>query len=155
MTVLAFDLAESAQSSSISSDDVTVYVVPHSDMVSAYNPSTGEYDVSGLTPASYQECDIQTFNIDNTKTSLTCEMPIEPIVDDNTGATKAADSQRVGKFDYWIHVDGYNYNYVSQIDGGDREAFAYVGLQSTYYTTEENHYVQDMQEMSASICSNT
>ena len=155
---ISFDLAESAQSSSISADDVEVYVVPHS-VISAspvYDSTTGEYDVSSLDPDDYQQCDVQTFSIDNQRSTLTCNMPVGQIVDDQTAGSIATDSIRAGKYDYWVHIKGYNYNYISKVDNGNREAFAYVGLQSTYYGADgEAHYVTTMQEMETKYCNNT
>ena len=134
---ISFDLAESADTSSIDGDDVTVYLVPHAEMIAAYDEITSEYDISELT-GTYDTCTIKTFTIDSSRALLTCKMPSETME---------------SKFDFWVNIEGYNYNYVSRIDDGASQAYVYAGLQTK--DSSGNYYVTRMQEMTPGVCANT
>ena len=141
---IEFDLAESALSSSISSSDIEVYLIEHSKMASAnYNPTTL---VSGTDYSSSDLCAIQTFSINTSRATLTCTIPSETVADELAVTTG-------GFYDFWVHIKGYNYNYVSKIDSGNQEAFAFVGLQSV--DSNGNKLVTEMQEITEGICHNT
>ena len=141
---IEFDLAESALSSSISSSDIEVYLIEHSKMASAnYNPTTL---VSGTDYSSSDLCAIQTFSINTSRATLTCTIPSETVADELAATTG-------GFYDFWVHIKGYNYNYVSKIDSGNQEAFAFVGLQSV--DSNGNKLVTEMQEITEGICHNT
>ncbi|MBR3204261.1 hypothetical protein IKF81_01085, partial [Candidatus Saccharibacteria bacterium] len=150
---ITFDLVSSAQTSLISKNDVKIYLVPHATASSAYNSTTGEYNLATIESdvASYSQCTIidNNFTIDSTGASLSCSMPQAPgghIVD-------GSGSDTAGKFDFWVHIDQYGYDYVSVVNNGAAETFAYVGLQSKKNSTD--HYVENMQQMRATICNNT
>ncbi|MBR2695672.1 hypothetical protein IKE86_02070 [Candidatus Saccharibacteria bacterium] len=178
---LAFDLAESADTGLITSQNIEVFVVKHGEMVAA------NYDVSQLGPQS-KTCTVTDFEINNNRAALTCDMPITgEITDDGSASTALAEDDALiaatgtgiltseeraalaaaasaGRYDFWIKVSPYNYNYITKIsDGtatGTREAFAYVGLQSTYPKYEDGEikqkpYVTEMQQVSNAICKNT
>ena len=133
---IAFDLTESALSSSITYDKMTVYVVPHADMKAA------NYDVTSLSTTGLATCavDSDTFTVD-TRGYLTCTMP--------AGTTGSG-------YDFWVHIDGYNYNYVSHVtEGGeDVAAYVYAGLQTKKPGTND-YYVTKMQEMTPGVCKQT
>ena len=134
---ISFDLAESADTTSISGDDVKVYVVPHSEMIAAFDSTEHEYNVSALS-GTYEECEIQTFTIDTSRALLTCEMPAGEMEE---------------QYDFWVNLEGYNYNYVSRIDDGASPAYIYAGLQTK--DGSGNYYVTRMQEMTPGVCANT
>lgn len=155
---ISFDLAASTIPSNISTANTHVYLVPHTEMLAA---GTNGYDITALSgyanPVStYAECEVSSITVGETKSTLTCTSPESPNgVIDNSG------TDTNGKFDYWLHISGLNYNYVSKtID--DTEAVAYIGLQSTYQEENEStgeletkNYITKMQEMTGSICKNT
>ncbi|MBR3256928.1 hypothetical protein IKG02_01395, partial [Candidatus Saccharibacteria bacterium] len=145
---IVFDLAESALSSSITSGDVDIYVVPHDTVTAAKTGS--EYDISAIAAnkSNYGKCNITSFTIDEHKATAQCEMPAttDGVVDDTGTDTH-------GKFDFWVNVKGYNFNYVSEVNSGATESFAYVGLQSM--RDANTHYVDQMQQMTSRICDQT
>ena len=154
---ISFDLASSAIPTNISTTSIKVYLIPHDDMLAA---GTNGYDITELAgyanPSnSYSQCIVTTFSIDSHRATITCTSPASPngVVDDTGTDTN-------GKFDYWLHIDGLNFDYISHtID--DTEAVAYVGLQSKRTVddgeggTTTEPYITEMQEMKGSICKNT
>ncbi len=168
---MAFDLAESASTNLITADSIDVFVVKHNEMVAA------DYDVTQLGTQS-NKCTVTSFSITSVRAELTCNMPITgEIADDGSADPDSVDPDEVakanaGRYDFWIKVKPYDYNYVTKIsDGsvnGTKEAFAFVGLQSAYKqfvgvgetgADEDGYvkknYVTEMQQMRTAICNNT
>jgi len=148
---IAFDLAESINSNSLSADDIEVFLVRHSDAVA------NNYDPNLLQEPT-TTCAITSFVIDNTKAALTCTIPTLSEIADSTADT-TTEAGRLGRYDFWVRISKYNLNYLSRIDGGAKEAFAYVGLQSRYKDASDGDtlkpYVTKMQEITNRICANT
>ena len=146
---LRFDLNDSA--ASVTTNILTVALVPHSVFVG------NNYTVEGLSLSDYDTCDITNFTRNTLEgySEITCTMPME------TPETGYGD----GTYDYWINVDGYNYNYVSKISYTNPStdqtsnvgAFVYAGLQTEYATSDARYVankkvVTEMQEMTPGIC---
>lgn len=165
---LTFDLAYSLNSQTITSSDVEVYLVKHSDMVNA------EYDVTTFTTEQIEEieeneCIVASLTVTPAlatggSVSLTCTIPtINEVADDGetnkaiyedeeatSEEREAAEAlMQAGRYDFWVYIPAYNISYVSQVQNGNdtgelaedtREAFAYVGLQSRYveYALDDN-----------------
>ena len=161
---LTFNLAESANTGLITKNNIEAYLVKHADMVAA------DFDPDSLNTGEAITCAISDFTIDSHKAALVCTLPtINEIADDGSADANSSDPDEVakaaaGRYDFWVKVNPYSYNYISKIsDGttlGTREAFAYVGLQSKYKVVADGQivthpYVTKMQEISGLICSNT
>ena len=136
-----FDLTESTDVSTISQDNLHVYLVPHN-VIAANN-----YDVTGLDSDDYAACTITTIIMGQSNGKLTCTMPAEMSYD---ASITSGDN---GAYDFWLHIDGYNYNYLSKLNNGTDSAFKYVGLQTT--DDQGNRLVTTMQEMTSGICKQT
>ena len=148
---ISFDMTSST-AGFLTANNTHIYVVPHADFVAGYD-STGEtYTVtSAMTTAredgDYDECAFTTSNINTSGTgvSITCTMPNEAILGNNDGE---------GMYDFWVHIDDYNFDYLSKYTSGNNlvAAAQYVGLQSK----DANGYVvTKMQEMGPGICAST
>jgi len=136
-----FDLTESTDVSTISQDNLHVYLVPHNVIVA------NNYDVTGLDSDDYAACTITTITMGQSNGKLTCTMPAEMSYD---ASITSGDN---GAYDFWLHIDGYNYNYLSKLNNGTDSAFKYVGLQTT--DDQGNRLVTTMQEMTPGICKQT
>ena len=166
---ITFDLASSV-SGLISSDDIEVYLVPHSTFCTTTSGTTTcDYSVTSAMETAadadtYSECTITGAMFGNNSTTITCAMPSSDIAD-GTGA---------GEYDFWVRLPDYNYNYVSKYTYGSSNYIAtavYAGLQSTYANTTagatytdprysstsgaNNHFIQEMQSVTATACTNT
>ena len=148
---ISFDMTSST-AGFLTANNTHIYVVPHADFVAGYDSTEETYTVtSAMTTArengDYDECAFTTSNINTSGTgvSITCTMPNEEILGDNDGK---------GMYDFWVHIDDYNFDYLSKYTSGNNLAAAaqYVGLQSK----DANGYVvTTMQEMGPGICAST
>ena len=168
---LSFDLSASVGGSSstgnnasaiISADDITVYVVPHA-TIEASKDSNGNYTVTAAMRSAaeltktggtggYQTCSFTADKLSITSNGaiIVCSMPEETILGDNDGE---------GYYDFWVHIEPYDYNYISRYTSQDSPetgntvaSVLYAGLQSK----DENGIIfTEMQEMTAAVCQNT
>lgn len=146
-----FDLASNVIPSNITTTNTHVFLVPHAEMLAA---GANGYDISELS-GTYAECAITNLTISQARTSVSCTQPASPDgVIDSTGAVAN------GVFDYWVHIDGLNLNFVSKtVDNSP--AISYIGLQSKQ-TIDDGEggttiapFITEMQEISPTICQNT
>ncbi|MBQ3293912.1 hypothetical protein IJG96_02150 [Candidatus Saccharibacteria bacterium] len=153
---LRFDLNDSA--ASITSDMITVALVPHSTIVSE------NYSVSNLNIEDYDTCNIETLRRDAAAgyTEITCTTP----------AHAPESGSGDGTFDYWVNIAGYNYNYLSKINYTSTNestgitttsyigAFVYAGLQSESAPSDARYVsgekiVTELQQMTGGVCKET
>ena len=148
---LHFDLSSSLANPTniINKDNITIYLVPHATVASANYELTSAIKSAAST---YTTCTINSnddivITGDGSGATLTCTSP------DNT----PADGTGLGEFDYWLHIDGYNYNYLSHYKKNEQDTatVAYIGLQSKLTDSNNELVITEMQEMSGAICKNT
>ena len=168
---LSFDLSTSVSTgdtnSLVAADDITVYLVPHSTIL-ASKDLDGNYTVTSAmrTTAAlpsdnggYQTCSFSSADLSLTSSGsiIVCTMPAETPLGDNDGA---------GYYDFWIHIEPYDYNYISRYtdpssteSGNTTGSVLYAGLQSTTADNDNDGandpVVSQMQEMTPAICANT
>ena len=146
---LHFDLSSSIAnpSSIINKDNITIYLVPHSTV------ATANYELTSAiksNAANYTTCTIASnddIELTDNGATLTCTSP------DNT----PADGTGLGEFDYWLHIDGYNFDYLSHYKKNEQDTatVAYIGLQSKLTDSNNQLVITEMQEMTGSVCRNT
>ncbi len=154
---LRFDLTQST--TTLSASDITVTLVPHTTMV-ANGYDQMNFDINDLGSADtpgYLNCPVVDGSIVvDGYVELECTMPAASPIEENSASA----------YDFWVHVNGYNYNYISKdtYNSSLIASFTYAGLQSEYPSTDaryssaqdaDNHIVTEMQQMTAGICSNT
>ena len=156
---ILFDLTESTDSTTITKDNIHVLLVPHKTIAALYNSQTGEYDLSSLDPGEYEQCTIgATANdgtsvvVEPTSGTIKCKIPSGTTYDYQL----AADDDEIedGEYDFWVHIDTYNYDYISRYSNGTEGAFKYVGLQTTM-NSNGDRFVTTMQEMTPGVCKQT
>ena len=167
---IRFDLKDSTDS--VTRSMVSVAMIPHYIMAETYNASTGNFDVTNLTFTDYNQCVVTSLTHPAGEDAhkyidLTCNMPA---------------GEEGSQYDFWINVNGYNYNYVSKKVVGEGNnatlaaAFTYAGLQtqwphsvtlpngstytdprydSTQTGADKNLVVTKMQDMTNGICNLT
>ncbi|MBQ8996506.1 hypothetical protein IJ095_00545, partial [Candidatus Saccharibacteria bacterium] len=154
---IRFDLAQSV--TTITESDLTITLVPHSVMVAQnYSSNTFEItDLGDMDSAGYINCPIVSGSLTvDTYAEVQCVMP-HHLAEAGDGA---------GTYDFWVNIDGYNFNYISHAtyNSTDIGAFVYAGLQSEYPSSDaryssaanaNNHIVKEMQQMTTGICNNT
>ena len=174
IVTLRFDLTQSTIT--LNASDIKVTLVPHSVMV-ANDYDALNFDINELgeaTTPGYLNCPIVADSlVVNGYVELQCAMP----------ASAPENGSGNGGYDFWVHVNGYNYNYIS-LDTKTvastpvpYPSFTYTGLQSELpsgtltrkdgsttipadprYSSAsgaDNHIVNEMQQMTAGVCSNT
>ncbi|MBQ8996965.1 hypothetical protein IJ095_03025 [Candidatus Saccharibacteria bacterium] len=168
---LSFDLSASVSSSSASSlitaDNITVYLVPHSTIL-ASKDSDGNYTVTSsmrttatlsTDDGGYQTCTFTDENLSLTDNGaiIVCTMPAETILGDNDDE---------GYYDFWLHIEPYDYNYISRYTSPSSletnqtaASVLYAGLQSRTSDNdndgEYDYIISEMQEITPAICANT
>ena len=161
---LTFDLAQSI-AGLITKNDVVVRLVPHSVIEAGKNTTTNTYQVSSAMTAdkdTYPTCDVDSISISTTGSNIICTMPLVP-VENGTGNAS---------YDFWLELPEYGANYIShyvETDSSNPSApvtenvasVVYAGLQTydpaTYNASDTTHafLIDEMQEMTASVCKNT
>ena len=164
---ISFDMTSSA-SGFLTPSNTHIYVVPHADFVAGYdetgdvntytvttkmtNIRTGNTEGETYAGETYDECvfTANDINTSGTGVSITCTMPTEETLGNNDGK---------GQYDFWVHVDDYNFDYLSKYTDGNGDASGnlvasawYVGLQSR---DSSGYIVTNMQEMTPGICAST
>ncbi len=158
---IRFDLKDSTDS--VTRSMVHVAMVPHSVMASHFDSVTSSYtDVSDLNFSDYNECVVTSLTHPTGENAhkyidLTCNMPA---------------GEEGSQYDFWVNVNGYNYNYISKTmvgEGANAElaaSFTYAGLQTKWPTADprydenaadplDNLVVKNMQDMTNGICNLT
>ena len=158
---IRFDLKDSTDS--VTRSMVHVAMVPHSVMASHFDSVTSSYtDVSDLHFSDYNECVVTSLTHPTGENAhkyidLTCNMPA---------------GEEGSQYDFWVNVNGYNYNYISKTmvgEGANAElaaSFTYAGLQTKWPTADprydenaadplDNLVVKNMQDMTNGICNLT
>ena len=168
LETLEVDLA--ATNAALTTNDINIYLVPHSII------ATNNYDVSSLTATDYPKCatnsiDTTGASSNNISATITCKLP--PI--GTTGATSNLyEIAQAGEYDFWVIIntpDQQNtISYLSHYRATDENtgttsdiaSITYstgIGLQTTHTTDGDPNnaepYIQTMQEMTGTICSNT
>ena len=157
---IRFDLKDSTDS--VTRNMVKVAMVPHSVMATHYTQASGSYDVANMEFSDYNECVITSLTHPTGENAhkyidLTCNMPA---------------GEEGSQYDFWVKVNGYNYDYVSKTIVGENAnatlaaTFTYAGLQTKWPTTDprydqnaadplDNLVVKNMQDMTNGICNLT
>ena len=146
---LHFDLSSNIANPTniLNKDNITVYLVPHSTV------ATANYELTTAIKSNatnYTTCTIASnsdIELTDNGATLTCTSP------DNT----PADGTGLGEFDYWLHIDGYNFDYLSHYKKNEQDTatVAYIGLQSKLTDSNNELIITEMQEMTGNICKNT
>ena len=148
---LHFDLSSSLANPTniINKDNITIYLVPHATVATANYEltSTIKNAASTYTTCTISSNDDIEITGDGNGATLTCISP------DNT----PADGTGLGEFDYWLHIDGYNFDYLSHYKRNEQDTatVAYVGLQSKLTDSNNELVITEMQEMTGNVCRNT
>ncbi|MBQ8997051.1 hypothetical protein IJ095_03465, partial [Candidatus Saccharibacteria bacterium] len=142
---ITFDLADSTATSTIASSDILVTLIPHSALYdSTLNSNAGGFDydktatelaaLTGTLPCPVASASLATGSGNNLST-VTCTLPDH---DPEDGSGNAS-------YDIWLHIDKYNYNYLSHYTYAynsttyDVAAVTYAGLQS-YWPNDGTTY---------------
>ena len=157
-----FDMTQNV-SGIVGEGDIVIKLVPHADMAAA------NFDPANLTAQQKQDaidCPVvaNSFTtvtatqaeIEGSTSSIQCTMPTGNAADEKAAynaETNPTGTTSDGAYDYWLSVNGFNYNYVSKIENGAEAGFTYAGLQSV--ADNGTRYVTTMQDMTPGVCSNT
>ena len=169
VATIRFDLTQST--TTISESDITIKLVPHTTMLEQ-NYTSETFQISDLTSAGVDTSDFLTCAVVPNSLTVSTYAEVSCIIP----SQRPEEGEGESTYDFWLNVDGYNYNYISVTTENNSPvgSFIYAGLQTEFPTytykdpTTDNtvtvadarkatdkKVVTEMQQMTVGVCDNT
>ena len=159
LEALRVDLASNPES--LTTDQVKVFLVPHSEFVTggAYAGYTKPNLTLSQAESAFAQCEVTAVASQGSSANVTCRMPAPDgdkvkIVADNEAVVEDGGDPE-GEYDLWLHIEDFNVDYISQYTSSGElvASVVYAGLQSI--NVDGDPYVEYMQDIEPNICNNT